>query len=127
MVTRDAYLASIHRDEWFDGTDDNTLLRIGSAVCAGLDHASPVHDIVGMAAAHHIPPKQVRGLMRAAVKICPRHRTAVEAYYTAYPLPHRTRRPHPETPAPDPDRSHGRVAGSATASPLTVAVHATSP
>ena len=34
-IAQDAYLASIHRDVWFDGTDANTLLRIGNAVCAG--------------------------------------------------------------------------------------------
>ena len=88
-IARDAYLASIHRDAWFDGSDNNTLLRIGSAVCAGLDHDSPVQDIVGMAAANHIPPKQVRVLMRAALKICPQHQGAVEAYYTARSLRHR--------------------------------------
>ena len=85
VTARDAYLASIHRHEWFDGSDNDTLLRIGAAVCAGLDHDSPVHDIVGMAAAHHIPPKQVRALMRAAMKICPQHRAAVAAYYAARP------------------------------------------
>ena len=84
-IAQDAYLASIHRDVWFDGSDTSTLLRIGTAVCAGLDHDSPVHDIVGMAAANHIPPKQVRGLMRAATKICPQHQAAVEAYYTRTP------------------------------------------
>ena len=96
VVARDAYLASIHRDVWFDGTDNNTLLRIGVAVCAGLDHHSPVHDIVGMAAANHIPPKQVRELMRAAMKICPQHQATVEACCTARPLRDRALRSHPE-------------------------------
>ena len=84
-IAQDAYLASIHRDVWFDGSDTSTLLRIGTAVCAGLDHDSPIHDIVGMAAANHIPPKQVRAAMQAATKICPQHQAAVEAYYTRTP------------------------------------------
>ena len=79
---RDAYLASIHRGAWFDGSDDDTLLRIGSAVCTNLDHDSSVEHIVRMAAANHIPPKQVRELMRAATEICPQHQAAVEGNYT---------------------------------------------
>lgn len=84
-IAQDAYLASIHRDVWFDGSDTHTLLRIGTAVCAGLDHNSSIPDIVGMAAANHIPPKQVRELIRAATKMCPQHQAAVEAYYTRTP------------------------------------------
>ncbi len=118
VIARDAYLASIHRDVWFDGTDDNTLLRIGAAVCAGLDHDSPVQDIVGMAAANHIPPKQVRGLMRAAMKLCPQHQAAVEAYYTVSPLRDRTPRFPPDARLRNRSGPHGNVDGSGTASPL---------
>jgi len=90
-AARDAYLASLHQDVWFDGTDDDVLLRIGVAVCAGLDHDSPVPDMMAMAAAHQIPVEQVRELMRAATQICPQHQDVVEAHLAAGTVPERLR------------------------------------